>query len=101
MANTTLQFAKDISLIESFESKVSMYQQDGTSTLITTIGLSTVIMFVTKGTLIYYIKYEAPRDRPINKMMLWDQVSKFQKVIMQKANRLMRFIFRLFGLSQF
>ena len=103
MDNTTLQFAKDISLIESFESKVSMYQQDGTSTLITTVGLSTaaVIMFVTRGTLIYYIKYEAPRDRPINKMMLWDQVSKFKKVLMQKANRLMHFISRLFDLSQF
>ena len=81
MDNTTLQFAKDISLIESFESNASMYQQDGTSTLITTVGLSTaaVIIFITRGTLIYYIKYEAPRDRPINKMMLWDQVSKFRK----------------------
>ena len=83
MKNTTLQFANDISMIEYFESNVSMYEQDGTSTIITTIGLSTaaMIMFVTRGTLIYYIKYEAPRDRPINKMMLWDQVRVFTTYI--------------------
>ena len=84
MSNSTLQFAKDISMIESFESKESMYQQDGTSTIITTIGLLTaaIIIFITRGTLIYYIKYEAPRDRPINKMMLWDQVSSMITIFM-------------------
>ena len=94
MNNSTLQFAKDISLIESFQSNVSMYQQDGTTTVITTIGLSTaaMIIFVTRGTLIYYIKCEAPRDRPINKMMLWDQVSKFNTIILQKINLRVSFL---------
>ena len=33
------------------------------------------IGFVIKGFFIYYIKYEAPKERPINTMILSDQVS--------------------------
>ena len=33
------------------------------------------IGFVIKGFFVYYIKYEAPKERPINTMILSDQVS--------------------------
>ena len=34
-----------------------------------------IIGFVIKGLFAYYIKYEAPKERPINTMILSDQVS--------------------------
>ena len=45
------------------------------------IGITLVLVlvaalgFVIKGLFIYYIKYEAPKERPINTMILSDQVS--------------------------
>ena len=38
------------------------------------IGLIAFIGFVARGLFIYYLKYEAPKDRPINSLMFYDQV---------------------------
>ena len=38
------------------------------------IGLIAFVGFVAKGLFIYYLKYEAPKDRPINRLMFHDQV---------------------------
>ena len=39
------------------------------------IGIIAFLGFVIRGLFIYYIKYEAPGDRPINTMIFSDQVS--------------------------
>ena len=38
------------------------------------IGMIAFIGFVARGLFIYYLKYEAPKDRPINRLMFHDQV---------------------------
>ena len=43
-----------------------------------TLVVVAVVGFVIKGLFIYYIKYEAPQERPINTMILSDQVSQLQ-----------------------
>ena len=42
------------------------------------IGLIAAVGLVIRGFFIYYIKYEAPGDRPINTLILTDQVSSIQ-----------------------
>ena len=42
------------------------------------VGTISVLGLVIKGLFIFYIKYEAPRERPINYMILSDQVSQLQ-----------------------
>ena len=43
------------------------------------IGIIATVGLVIRGLFIYYIKYEAPGDRPINTLILSDQVSSYQK----------------------
>ena len=38
------------------------------------IGICFLIGLFIRGLFIYYVKYKAPNDRPINKMILYDQV---------------------------
>ena len=38
------------------------------------IGLIALIGFIVRGLFIYYLKFEAPKERPINFLMLNDQV---------------------------
>ena len=38
------------------------------------IGLIAFVGFIARGLIIYYLKYEAPKDRPINSLMFHDQV---------------------------
>ena len=38
------------------------------------IGLIAFVGFIARGLIIYYLKYEAPKDRPINRLMFHDQV---------------------------
>ena len=38
------------------------------------VGIIAAIGLVIRGVFIYYIQYEAPGDRPINNMILSDQV---------------------------
>ena len=42
------------------------------------VGTISVLGLVIKGLFIFYIKYEAPRERPINYMILSDQVSQLR-----------------------
>ena len=42
-----------------------------------TLLIVAIIGFIIKGLFIYYIKYEAPKQRAINTLMLHDQVSHF------------------------
>ena len=42
-----------------------------------TLVIVAVLGFVIKGLFIYYIKYEAPKERPINTMVSIEQVSPF------------------------
>ena len=39
------------------------------------VGILAMVGLVIRGIFIYYIKYEAPGDRPINALILSDQVS--------------------------
>ena len=41
------------------------------------VGIIATIGLVVRGFFIYYIKYEAPGDRPINSLILSDQVGYF------------------------
>ena len=43
----------------------------------TIIGIIAAIGLVIRGIFIYYIQYEAPGDRPINQMILSDQVGSY------------------------
>ena len=38
------------------------------------IGLIASTGFIVRGLFIYYLKYEAPKDRPINSLMFHEQV---------------------------
>ena len=40
----------------------------------TIVGILATVGLVIRGIFIYYIKYEAPGDRPINALILSDQV---------------------------
>ena len=45
------------------------------------IGLIAFVGFVARGLIIYYLKYEAPKDRPINSLMFHDQVRLLSSII--------------------
>jgi hypothetical protein len=48
----------------------------GTSTLVLTIiGLSSLVALGTRGHFIYYLIFHAPKNRPVNDLFLYDQVS--------------------------
>ena len=38
------------------------------------VGLISFVGFIVRGLFLYYLKYEAPKDRPINSLMFYDQV---------------------------
>ena len=50
------------------------------------LGIVTALGFVIKGVFIYYIKYEAPIERPINTMILSDQVSLLNDIFQMIAH---------------
>ena len=58
------------------ESSVVIMQQGKLSSIGIAFGLSIVgtIGILIKILFIYYIKYKAPKDRPINRLMLFEQV---------------------------
>ena len=65
-----------ISVVESKPLDVEVYNQgrlEGIG-IASGIGLIAFIGFVARGLFIYYLKYEAPKDRPINSLMFYDQV---------------------------
>ena len=46
------------------------------------IGLIAAVGSIIRGIFIYYIKYEAPGDRPINTLILTDQVRCLETIIL-------------------
>ena len=67
----------EIQIFESNKSVVSMLHLDSVTLLVVSAlmtGIDTFIGLFIKGLFIYYVQYEAPKDRPINRMILFDQV---------------------------
>ena len=56
--------------------KIGKWYGIGVATGISVIGF---IGFVIRGLFIYFLKYEAPKDRPINTLIFNDQVSYIPK----------------------
>ena len=70
----------EIQIFESNKSVVSMLHLDSVTLLVVSAlmtGIDTFIGIFIKGLFIYYVQYEAPKDRPINRMILFDQVMNF------------------------
>ena len=68
---------QEIKIIESTQSNVSILHLDSFFSIALALALG-VISFIgvfIKGLFLYYIKYKAPKDRPINRMIFVDQVS--------------------------
>ena len=57
--------------------EVGTWMGIGTIGLAMIVGIIATIGLVIRGFFIYYIKYEAPGDRPINSLILSDQVGYF------------------------
>ena len=58
--------------------------------LATGLAIIAVFGFIIRGLFIYYLTYEAPKERPINSLMFEEQVSIFNKI---KVHRHMHFNF--------
>ena len=72
---------ESITIYESSETsdrvlEVGVYAGAAISTCLGSIAITGLII---KGVFIYYIKYAAPKERPINNMVFYDQVSKIEK----------------------
>ena len=68
---------ESITIYESSETsdrvlEVGVYAGAAITTCLGSIAITGLII---KGVFIYYIKYAAPKERPINNMVLYDQVS--------------------------
>ena len=57
------------------------------------IGLIAFVGFIARGLFIYYLKYEAPKDRPINSLMFDDQVRYHSTLIYFSSNSIKRICF--------
>ena len=66
----------EIQIIELDQSVVSMLHLGFITTVISAIliGVDSFVGIYIKGLIMYYVKYKAPKDRPINRMILLDQV---------------------------
>ena len=71
---------QEIQLIESTKSNVTLFHLDlfFSIALALALGVISFIGIFIKGLFLYYIKYKAPKDRPINRMIFVDQVSNHQ-----------------------
>ena len=70
----------EIQIFESNKSVVSMLHFDSVTLIVVStimIGIDSFIGIFIKGLFIYYVQYEAPKNRPINRMILFDQVINF------------------------
>ena len=68
--------SEGIEIIESAQSVVDILHLDQITSVIFAIvmGICVFVGILIRGLFIYYIQYKAPNDRPINKMILCDQV---------------------------
>ena len=67
--NTTLCFSSEMEASNVKVLELSTLEGIGVALLIASVGL------IIRGMFMYYIKYKAPNDRPINKMIFHEQVS--------------------------
>ena len=67
---------EDIQIIESKQSNVAILHLNSfiSITLAIAIGIMSFIGISIKGLFMYYVQYKAPKDRPINRMIFFDQV---------------------------
>ena len=65
-----------IGIVDMSVSKVEILDVGPSQGLAISIGLILIVLvgLVIKGLFVYYIWYEAPKERPINTMILFDQV---------------------------
>ena len=69
----------EIQIFESNMSVVSMLHLESVTVIVVTsilTGIGSFIAIFIKGLIMYYVQYEAPKNRPINRMILFDQVTK-------------------------
>ena len=68
---------QEIQIIESTQSYATILHLDSIASiaLALALGIISLIGIFIKGLFLYYIKYKAPKDRPINRMIFIDQVS--------------------------
>ena len=71
---------QEIQIIESTQSNVTILHLDSffSIALALALGVISFIGIFIKGLFLYFIKYKAPKDRPINRMIFVDQVSNHQ-----------------------
>ena len=71
-----VHLSESIEIKESVKSVVDILHFDQITSVIIAIvmGICVLIGILIRGLFIYYIQYKAPNDRPINKMILCDQV---------------------------
>ena len=71
---------QEIQIIESTQSNVAILHLDSifSIALALALGIISLIGIFTKGLFMYYIKYKAPNDRPINRMIFIDQVINYK-----------------------
>ena len=74
-----MMYNKTIGIVESESSDVEILDTGtlGGIGIAFGIALAATIGFIIRLLFIYYIKYEAPKQRAINTLMLHDQVSHF------------------------
>ena len=65
---------QELQIIESAPSNVAILHLDSfiLIPLALVVGIISFIGIFIKGLFVYYIKYKAPKDRPINRMILID-----------------------------
>ena len=67
---------EEIQIFESNESNVNILHLNYFTSIVLALVVGTIsfIEIFIKGLFMYYVKYKAPKDRPINKMIFFDQV---------------------------
>ena len=71
-------FNETISIVKSHPSNVKIFEVGRLKCggIALAVGIAAATGTMIRGLFIYFLKYEAPKDRPINKLMLHDQVRK-------------------------
>ena len=77
-----------ICIVESQPSHLNIFEVGRweRTTITIALAMAAFIGFVVRGLFIYYLKYEAPKEREINTLMLHDQVSYPIIKLVEKSN---------------
>ena len=69
-------FNETISIVESQPSNLKIFEVGRLKCggIALGVGIAAAMGAMIRGLFIYFLKYEAPKERPINKLMLHDQV---------------------------